>query len=171
MIKTAELKSFLDFKVDQYNRPEFVETDPIQIPHLFNKKEDIEIAGFLTATIAWGNRKSILKNAHSLMESMDKAPYDFTMNHKKMTLGYLIILFTGLLTKKIFVFSFPLFKTFTGIMEVLKISLPKILKKPLFKIVFMNLKRSFLNCHTYTGRRNTLAIQKKILPQKGSICF
>lgn len=83
MIKTAELKSFLDFKVDQYNRPEFVETDPIQIPHLFNKKEDIEIAGFLTATIAWGNRKSILKNAHSLMESMDKAPYDFTMNHKK----------------------------------------------------------------------------------------
>lgn len=83
MIKQAKLKSFLDFKVDQYNRPEFIETDPIQIPHLFSRKEDIEISGFLTATIAWGNRKSILKNAHSLMQCMDNSPYDFVLNHKK----------------------------------------------------------------------------------------
>ncbi len=52
-----ELKSFLDEKVEQYNTPEFIESDPIQIPHLFTQKEDIEIAGFLAATIAWGNRK------------------------------------------------------------------------------------------------------------------
>lgn len=83
MIKRSELKSFLDFKVNQYNRPEFIETDPVQIPHLFSKKEDIEIAGFLTATIAWGNRKSILKNAGSLMECLDNTPYDFVLNHKK----------------------------------------------------------------------------------------
>ena len=63
-----ELQEFLDFKTEQYNQPEFIETDPIQIPHLFSKKEDIEISGFLTATIAWGNRKSILKNARNLME-------------------------------------------------------------------------------------------------------
>ncbi|MGY5849516.1 TIGR02757 family protein [Salegentibacter sp. F14] len=76
-----ELKNFLDFKVDQYNTLEFIETDPIQIPHGFSKKEDIEIAGFLTATIAWGNRKSILKNAERLMEFLERSPYDFVINH------------------------------------------------------------------------------------------
>ncbi|MFO7719293.1 MAG: TIGR02757 family protein [Gillisia sp.] len=81
-MKTSELKSFLDFKVEQYNTPQFIATDPVQIPHLFSKKEDIEIAGFLTATIAWGNRKSILKNATSLMELMEHSPYDFVMNHQ-----------------------------------------------------------------------------------------
>jgi uncharacterized protein (TIGR02757 family) len=85
-MKKSELKSFLDFKVSQYNTPEFIETDPIQIPHLFTIKEDIEIAGFLTATIAWGNRKSILNNSHKLMQLMDNAPYDFVMNHSKSDL-------------------------------------------------------------------------------------
>ncbi|MCF4101742.1 TIGR02757 family protein [Gillisia sp. M10.2A] len=79
----SELKSFLDFKVEQYNTPEFIETDPIQIPHLFNKKEDVEISGFLTATIAWGNRKSILKNANHLMELLENSPYDFVLNHSE----------------------------------------------------------------------------------------
>ena len=62
MTKT-ELKEFLDAKVIQYNNPKFIESDPIQIPHQFILKEDIEIAAFLTATIAWGNRKMIIKNA------------------------------------------------------------------------------------------------------------
>lgn len=77
----SELKSFLDFKVEQYNTSHFIETDPIQIPHQFSKKENIEIAGFLTATIAWGNRKSILKNADRLMELLDRSPHDFVINH------------------------------------------------------------------------------------------
>lgn len=80
-LKTSELKEFLDEKVRLYNSPFFIESDPIQIPHLFHKKEDIEISGFLTATIAWGNRKSIIKNATRLMELMDHAPYDFVMEH------------------------------------------------------------------------------------------
>lgn len=80
-MKKSELKSFLDFKVEQYNTPEFIDSDPVQIPHQFSKKEDIEIAGFLTATIAWGNRKSILKNANRLMEMLDRSPYDFILNH------------------------------------------------------------------------------------------
>ncbi|WGF92254.1 TIGR02757 family protein [Aequorivita marisscotiae] len=75
-----ELKSFLDEKVRMYNNPNFIETDPIQIPHLFSKKEDIEIAGFLVATIAWGNRKSIINNGQRLMEMMEGAPFDFVMN-------------------------------------------------------------------------------------------
>lgn len=76
-----ELKVFLDEKVIQYNNPQFLETDPIQIPHLFIKKEDIEISAFLTATIAWGNRKSIINNAHKLMELMGHSPHEFIINY------------------------------------------------------------------------------------------
>ena len=76
-----ELKSFLDEKVELYNQPHFIESDPIQIPHLFSIKEDIEIAGFLSATIAWGNRKMIIQNAHKMMDLMGNAPFDFVMSH------------------------------------------------------------------------------------------
>lgn len=82
----TELKEFLDYKVEQYNTPQFIETDPVQIPHLFSKKEDIEISGFLTATISWGNRKSILKNANLLIDLLDRAPYDFVMQHSESDL-------------------------------------------------------------------------------------
>ena len=68
------LKQFLDAKVKQYNTNEFIESDPIQIPHLFSKKEDIEISAFLTATIAWGNRKSIIQNAKRLMHVWTMLP-------------------------------------------------------------------------------------------------
>lgn len=77
----SELKSFLDEKVDFYNRPDFIESDPIQIPHRFSIKEDIEIAGFLSATIAWGNRKMIINNASKMMDLMGNSPYDFVMSH------------------------------------------------------------------------------------------
>lgn len=81
-----ELKEFLDEKVIQYNQPKFIESDPIQIPHLFSKKEDIEIAGFLAATISWGNRTMIIKNALKMMQLLDNSPYDFVMNHSKKDL-------------------------------------------------------------------------------------
>lgn len=77
----SELKSFLDEKVELYNNPNFIESDPIQIPHLFSLKEDIEIAAFLSATIAWGNRKMIINNSHRMMNLMGNAPYDFVMSH------------------------------------------------------------------------------------------
>ncbi len=76
-----ELKDFLDAKVAQYNRPSFLESDPLQIPHRFLAKEDVEISAFLTATIAWGNRKSIINNASRMMELLQQAPFDFVMNH------------------------------------------------------------------------------------------
>ena len=79
----SELKEFLDEKVILYNNPKFIESDPIQIPHSFTLKEDIEIAGFLSATIAWGNRKMIINNAKQLMEIMGNSPYDFIVNHKE----------------------------------------------------------------------------------------
>jgi len=76
----AALKDFLDEKVELYNRPSFIEQDPISIPHLYTHKEDIEIAGFLASTIAWGNRKMILRNARRMMALLDDSPYDFIMN-------------------------------------------------------------------------------------------
>ena len=85
-----DLKEFLDTKVNQYNNIKFIESDPIQIPHLFNKKEDIEIAGFLTATIAWGNRKSIINNATKMMYLLDNSPYDFVINHSETDLEKLL---------------------------------------------------------------------------------
>ena len=81
-----ELQEFLDQKVLQYNNPNFIESDPIQIPHSFSLKEDIEIAAFLSATIAWGNRKMIIKNGFKMMELMGNSPYDFILNHENSDL-------------------------------------------------------------------------------------
>lgn len=77
-----ELKEYLDFKSDQYNNPNFIESDPIQIPHSYKIKEDIEISGFLASTIAWGNRKMIINSAAKMMNAMGNNPYDFVMNAK-----------------------------------------------------------------------------------------
>ncbi|MDT8415849.1 MAG: TIGR02757 family protein [Flavobacteriaceae bacterium] len=80
------LKEFLDEKAALYNQPKFITSDPIQIPHAYSIKQDIEISGFLTATIAWGNRTSIIKSAHKMMQLMENSPYDFVMHHQKQDL-------------------------------------------------------------------------------------
>jgi uncharacterized protein (TIGR02757 family) len=82
-LRKTDLKEFLDEKADFYNCPAFIEHDPISIPHLFSGKEDIEISGFLAATIAWGNRKMILKNANRMVDLLDSSPYDFIMNSEE----------------------------------------------------------------------------------------
>ena len=76
-----ELKDFLNEKADQYNQPEFIENDPISIPHRFSKKQDIEIAGLFAAVLAWGQRKTIIRKSLELMERMDNDPYNFILNH------------------------------------------------------------------------------------------
>jgi uncharacterized protein (TIGR02757 family) len=81
-LNKADLKEFLDEKVDKYNNTDFIESDPISIPHSYSEKEDIEISGFLTATISWGNRKMIMRNANRMMELLGNSPYDFIVNHK-----------------------------------------------------------------------------------------
>ncbi len=70
----------LEQKAAFYNQKEFIKTDPILVPHQFSQKQDIEIAAFLVATIAWGNRKSIVANGMRLMQRMDQQPGDFVMN-------------------------------------------------------------------------------------------
>lgn len=84
-----ELKEFLDLKVYQYNSPEFITSDPIQIPHRFTAKEDIEIIAFLVASIAWGNRKSIISSGNKIAELLDISPFDFVLNHTPFDLNQL----------------------------------------------------------------------------------
>jgi uncharacterized protein (TIGR02757 family) len=88
-MQPSDLKEFLDEKVLLYNNPNFIDSDPIQIPHLFSLKEDIEIAGFLAATISWGNRKMIVQNSHKMMQIMGNSPYDFVMHHNQKDLNKL----------------------------------------------------------------------------------
>lgn len=76
-----ELKDFLDLKVEQYNRPNFIPNDPICIPHRFSKKQDVEIAAFFAAILAWGQRKTIINKCTELFQRMDNEPYDFMLNH------------------------------------------------------------------------------------------
>jgi uncharacterized protein (TIGR02757 family) len=77
----AALKAFLDEQVDRFNRPSFIEDDPISIPRAFSKKQDIEISGLFASVLAWGQRTTIIRKCRELMEIMDNAPYDFVMNH------------------------------------------------------------------------------------------
>ena len=81
-MNSEQLKDFLDHKAATYEQPQFLEQDPIQIPHLFQKKEDIEISGFLVSSIAWGNRLSIIKSGMRMLELMGNDPYHFVMEHK-----------------------------------------------------------------------------------------
>ena len=76
----SELKNFLDEKAEFYNAPEFIDNDPVQIPHRFSLKQDIEITGFLTATISWGTRKSIINDAEKMLTFMEHSPYEFIRN-------------------------------------------------------------------------------------------
>ncbi|HXC03756.1 MAG TPA: TIGR02757 family protein, partial [Bacteroidia bacterium] len=86
-MKKQELITFLNEKADLYNRPSFIESDPISIPRRFTKQQDIEIAGFLAATIAWGQRPTIIRNANRLMLWMDESPHAFILNHSTKELA------------------------------------------------------------------------------------
>ncbi len=83
-----ELKEFLDFKAELYENSDFISSDPIQIPHSFSKKEDIEISAFLMATIAWGNRQMIIKNGKKLMQLMEHAPHQFVLDYTPRDLEF-----------------------------------------------------------------------------------
>jgi len=89
-MEITDLKAFLDTKVNQYNRPDFIKNDPVSIPHLFTKKQDIEIMGFWAATLAWGQRVTIINKCKELISLMDGAPYDFIINHEEPDLKKLL---------------------------------------------------------------------------------
>ena len=84
--KIGDLKTFLDEKVEYFNVPAFIENDPISIPHMFSKKQDIEISGLFAAVLAWGQRVTIIRKCTELMQFMDNDPHRFIMNHRQKDL-------------------------------------------------------------------------------------
>lgn len=87
-MKGEELREYLDFKAEQYNTRAFIESDPIQLPHRFTKKEDIEIVSYLISTIAWGQRPTIIKNGNRLIEIMENNPHEFILNYTSRKLDF-----------------------------------------------------------------------------------
>lgn len=83
-----ELREYLDFKSEQYNTRAFIESDPIQLPHRFSKKEDIEIVAFLVSTIAWGQRGTIIKNGERLIDIMENDPQNFILSYTSRKLEF-----------------------------------------------------------------------------------
>jgi uncharacterized protein (TIGR02757 family) len=158
------LAHVLNEAVDQYNRLSFIEHDPISIPHRFDRKEDIEIAGFLTAIISWGNRASILKSADCMMNRMGHSPYEFILNAKRgdaftknqsihRTFNEEDFWFFTLALRRIYNFEFGLEMVFTkgfdlgGSFEALKH----------FRTVFMNSKTHRASKHIADVARNSSA--------------
>jgi uncharacterized protein (TIGR02757 family) len=86
MYSSDELKKLLNKKVKEYNRQNFIATDPISIPHRFTLNQDIEIAGFFAAIFSWGNRTTILKKSDDLLTRMDHSPFDFIKHHQAVDL-------------------------------------------------------------------------------------
>ena len=84
------IKQLLDQKVKQYNHIDFIEKDPISIPHLFTKQQDIELAAFFAAIFAWGNRTTIIQKSKELLERMDNAPFEFCTQHQAKDLKKLV---------------------------------------------------------------------------------
>jgi uncharacterized protein (TIGR02757 family) len=89
-INEEKLKNFFDRKVDEYNRPGFIKKDPICIPHLFTRQQDIEIAGLFAALFAWGNRITIINKSTELMGLMDNQPHAFCLGHSGQELKRLL---------------------------------------------------------------------------------
>ena len=89
-MKQFSLKTFLDRKVDEFNQPSFIKDDPVSVPHLFTKKQDLEIAGFFAATFAWGNRTTIIRKTKQLMQLMEMKPHEFCLHHNAKDLKRLM---------------------------------------------------------------------------------
>ncbi|GGB09733.1 TIGR02757 family protein [Puia dinghuensis] len=88
--RLKELSAFLNRKVAEYNRPSFIASDPVSIPHQFTRQQDIEIAGFFSAIFSWGNRTTIIRKADELMQLMDRAPHQFVLQHTDADLKKLL---------------------------------------------------------------------------------
>ncbi|SMG28471.1 TIGR02757 family protein [Marivirga sericea] len=90
MKRFEEVKCLLDEKYDLYNQSDFIPNDPVSIPHLFTKKQDIEISGFFAAVLAWGQRKTIINKCKELMIMMGNSPHEFILNHSENDLNDLM---------------------------------------------------------------------------------
>lgn len=85
-MEQLDIQALLDEKHDFYNHPDFIEDDPISVPHQFTKKQDVEIMGLFAAVFAWGQRKTILAKCQQLIQLMDGSPYEFVYHHQETDL-------------------------------------------------------------------------------------
>ncbi len=85
-----QVKALLEDRYQRYNTPAFIPHDPVSVPHLFQQKQDIEIAGFFAAILAWGQRKTIINKCHELLQRLDNAPYQFITQHHDEDLKQLL---------------------------------------------------------------------------------
>lgn len=88
-LSASALQALLNAKVRQYNQSSFIEHDPISIPHAFSKLQDIEVAGLLSAVLAWGRRSVAMRKAQLLMQMMDNAPHAFVLESSSRDLSSL----------------------------------------------------------------------------------
>ncbi len=79
-MQLSELQSFLDEQVEKFEKPEFIVNDPLGLVKRFDRKQDQEIVGLLSATIAWGNRKAIIQSTERILDIMEHKPFAFIMN-------------------------------------------------------------------------------------------
>lgn len=86
MSELEKLKDFLDKKVEEYNTPDFLEDDPLGVPHQFKSRQDIEISGLMASVFAWGQRKTIINKSKEFLSLMDNSPHDFLLNHTEKDL-------------------------------------------------------------------------------------
>ncbi|HEX8041027.1 MAG TPA: TIGR02757 family protein [Chryseosolibacter sp.] len=84
--KLTDLRDFLESKVEQFNQPGFIANDPVSIPHLFSRRQDIEVAGLMAAVLAWGQRVTIIRKCRELMRWMDDDPHRFILEHRESDL-------------------------------------------------------------------------------------
>ncbi len=168
MITVDFLKEFLDKKVIKYNNYDFIENDPIQIPHSYKIKQDIEISGFFAAILGWGNRKIIIRKCKELLSLMDNSPYDFILNHelsdltifkhfKHRTFNYIDCLYF---------INFLKFHYSTN--KSLESAFIKVLKKD-----DLNIKNSLINFHNYffSLEDSPLRTRKHVAtPMRNSAC-
>lgn len=120
----SDLKSFLDERAERYEHPDFLNTDPIQLPHRYSKKEDIEIVAFLMASIAWGNRTSIIKSGERLLELMDHKPFEFVQNYTERPLTFVHRTFNGEDLNAFFVSLQRIYRELGGLEQAFEVNHP-----------------------------------------------
>ena len=170
-INASELRDFLNQKVKQYNNPRVVVSDPIQVPKQFTHKQDIEIAAFFAATIAWGNRASIIKNAQNLMERMDNTPYDFVMQASRDDLKALNGFVHRTFNEVDVLFFIQALKNIYSETKVWRRCFCQKTMKNTFTMQSAALEKRFLISPTPNAHPNMFLTHKKVLPPKGCICF
>lgn len=74
------MKEYLDKLVEKYETKEFIKSDPVQFPHEFNNKNDVEIVAFISALFSFGKREAFIQKLKLLLKIMENEPYNFVCN-------------------------------------------------------------------------------------------